>query len=100
MEPEIFKKIVSIKFAINRIENNLIECKKFDNIYDEIEDVIRKGQCYSLKDLAINGDDLKEMGITNGKQIGEFLKFALNIVLEKPEKNNKETLLKALEEKR
>lgn len=100
IEPEIFKKIVSIKFAINRIENNLIECKKFDNIYDEIEDVIRKGQCYSLKDLAINGDDLKEIGITNGKQIGEFLKFALNIVLEKPEKNNKETLLKALEEKR
>lgn len=98
INPELFKKIISIKFAISRIENNLVECKKLDNIYDEIDSVIKKGQCYSLKDLAINGNDLKNLGIKNGKQIGELLKFSLNIVLENPEKNDKDVILKILGE--
>ena len=99
IEPDIFKKIIMIKFAINRIENNLIECKKLDNVYDEIDETVAKKHCYSLKDLAIKGDDLKNIGITNGKDIGKFLKIALNIVLEEPKKNNKEILLKILCEK-
>lgn len=99
ISPDIFKKIINLKFAINRIENNLIECKKLENIYDEIEDTIRKKHCYSLKDLAINGEDLKNLGIKNGKDIGIFLNIALNIVLENPEKNNKEILIKLLKEK-
>lgn len=99
ISPDIFKKIINLKFAINRIENNLIECKKLENIYDEIEDTIRKKHCYSLKDLAINGEDLKKLGIKNGKDIGIFLNIALNIVLENPEKNNKEILIKLLKEK-
>lgn len=98
INPTIFKKIISIKFAISRIENNLVECKKLDNIYDEIDSVIKKGQCYSLKDLAINGNDLKQLGIKNGKQIGELLKFSLSIVLENPEKNDKDVILKILGE--
>lgn len=98
IEPNILKKIIAIKFAINRIENNLIECKKLDNIYDEIEETILKKHCYLLKDLAIKGDDLKNIGITDGKEIGKYLKFALNIVLEEPEKNKKEILLKILGE--
>ena len=98
INPELFKKIISIKFAISRIENNLVECKKLDNIYDEIDSVIKKGQCYSLKDLAINGNDLKNLGIKSGKQIGELLKFYLNIVLENPEKNDKDVILKILGE--
>lgn len=99
IEPEILRKIINIKFVISRVENNLIECKKYDNIYDEIEEVIRKKQCYSLKDLAINGDDLKNIGIEKGQEIGRYLKTALNIVLEYPEKNKKDILLKMLGEK-
>ncbi len=98
IEPDLFKKILEIKFCISLVENDLIQCKKYDNIYDEIDETIRKNHCFSLKTLAITGNDLKEIGIANGKQIGDSLKMALNIVLEQPDKNNKQFLLKYIGE--
>ena len=98
IEPDLFKKILEIKFCISLIENDLIKCKKYDNIFDEIDETIRKNHCFSLKTLAIKGNDLKEIGITDGKKIGDCLKLALNIVLEQPDKNKKDWLLKYIGE--
>lgn len=94
IEPEILKRIISIKFIINLVENNLVKCKMYDNIYDEIDEVIRKNQCYNLKMLDINGEDLKNIGITNGKDIGEYLKKGLEYVLEEPTRNKKDIIIK------
>ncbi|WP_250278061.1 CCA tRNA nucleotidyltransferase [[Clostridium] colinum] len=94
IEPDLFKNILEIKFCTSLIENDLIQCKKYDNIYDEIDETIRKNHCFSLKTLAITGNDLKQIGITDGKKIGDSLKKALNIVLEEPNKNDKDFLLK------
>ena len=93
LDVDLFKKILEIKFSISLIENDLIQCKKYDNIYDEIDETIRKNHCFSLKTLAVTGNDLKEIGITDGKLIGDSLKALLNLVIEKPDKNNKEFLL-------
>ncbi len=98
IEPDLFKKILEIKFCISLIENDLIKCKKYDNIFDEIDETIRKNHCFSLKTLAIKGNDLKQIGITDGKKIGDCLKLALNIVLEQPDKNEKDWLLKYIGE--
>ena len=98
IEPNLFKKILEIKFCISLIENDLIKCKKYDNIFDEIDETIRKNHCFSLKTLAIKGNDLKQIGITDGKKIGDCLKLALNIVLEQPDKNEKDWLLKYIGE--
>ena len=98
IEPDLFKKILEIKFCISLIENDLIKCKKYDNIFDEIDETIRKNHCFSLKTLAIKGNDLKQIGITDGKKIGYCLKLALNIVLEQPDKNKKDWLLKYIGE--
>ena len=98
IEPDLFKKILEIKFCISLIENDLIKCKKYDNIFDEIDETIRKNHCFSLKTLAIKGNDLKQIGITDGKKIGDCLKLALNIVLEQPDKNKKDWLLKYIGE--
>ena len=93
LDVDLFKKILEIKFSISLIENDLVQCKKYDNIYDEIDETIRKNHCFSLKTLAVTGNDLKEIGITDGKLIGDSLKALLNLVIEKPDKNNKEFLL-------
>lgn len=45
-----------------------------------------------IKDLAINGDDLVEIGLS-GKQIGETLTKCLEHVYERPEDNKKDILL-------
>lgn len=73
--------------------------EKIKNL-DDIEAIYRKimeaGQCVSLKDLAVTGADLIEAGMKPGKEIGEKLNQLLDLVLENPEYNQKETLLKYL----
>ena len=51
-------------------------------------------QCTSLKEMAIGGKDLVELGIPAGPLIGEILNSLLWEVLEEPNKNTKEYLLK------
>ncbi|MDE7325772.1 MAG: CCA tRNA nucleotidyltransferase [Lachnospiraceae bacterium] len=60
----------------------------------QIADKIRaKGQCISLKELAVNGSDLICAGIKPGPQVGQRLNELLDYVIEYPEKNNREDLL-------
>lgn len=48
---------------------------------------------YTIRDLAINGEDLIGLGITEGKKIGDCLKQLLEAVLTNPQENQKEILL-------
>lgn len=98
IEPDTFKKILQIKFFISLVEKDLISCKKYDNIFDEIDETLNKNHCFSLKTLDLNGEDLKQIGIKNGKDIGDCLKLALDYVLSYPQNNQKQILLKYIGE--
>ncbi len=50
----------------------------------------------SLKDLAINGKDLIELGCKEGKELGKILKKLLEIIIDRPELNKKKILVKLL----
>lgn len=71
-------------------KEKLGELKKIRCVYDKI---IAAGNCLSVKDLAVNGNDLLELGLKRGPEIGEVLNSLLELVLDEPEKNNKEFLL-------
>lgn len=66
--------------------------KSIDVLKDIYEEIIEEEQCFSLKDLALNGNDLIEMGIKKGKEIGKILNILLEKVMDSPELNNKEDL--------
>ena len=51
-----------------------------------------EGNALSIKELAINGRELKELGVEPGPQMGEILRSLLDAVLEDPELNTKEKL--------
>ena len=76
-------------------EKALEELQELENIYQGILD---RGECVSVKELAVDGKDLIAAGVAQGKQIGEILSDLLEIVLEEPEKNTKETLLSYVKE--
>lgn len=59
----------------------------------ELEKIIENDECYSLKQLAINGDDLIEAGFEQGQIVGVILYILLNTVIEEKVENNKEALL-------
>ena len=58
------------------------------------EEIIRDGDCVSLKDLAVKGRDLLEAGVERGPMVGEILNHLFDLVLLYPEKNDRELLLK------
>lgn len=71
--------------------------KKIENL-EQIEklykEILELKQCVSLKGLAVTGRDLIEAGMEPGPQIGEMLETLLKEVIDDPEKNEKEVLLK------
>lgn len=71
---------------------------KLDVIREVLDEVMAGAQCFSLKDLAINGLDVMELGIPRGKAVGEALEKALEAVLEGRIPNDRESLLNALRE--
>lgn len=59
---------------------------------DTYRQILEKKQCVQKKDLAINGRDLMDMGMQQGRQLGEVLNQLYEAVLEEPELNEKEKL--------
>jgi putative nucleotidyltransferase with HDIG domain len=66
---------------------------------DRVEKILEEKQAFSLKDLAVNGNDLINIGINPGKSIGIILGELLETVLDDPAQNTRETLL-AIADKR
>lgn len=64
----------------------------------EVERIRRERPPMSLKDLAINGSDLIDLGLEAGPTIGRALKTLLEVVIETPAKNTKDALSGILEE--
>ena len=71
--------------------------QKIDNIEYILEEVLQKDECFSLKDLAVNGKDLIEIGYKPGKEIGEVLNNLLDSVISGEYINEKEKLLEIAE---
>jgi len=58
-----------------------------------IDRVVETGEALSLKDLAVNGDDLAALGIPRNREMGALLSELFDTVLEDPSLNTKEKLL-------
>ena len=61
-------------------------------LQERIKLVLAKDRALSIKDLALNGEDLAQLGIPRGPLMGRILKELLEAVLDDPEQNTKETL--------
>lgn len=56
--------------------------------------ILERRECVELKDLAVNGGDLIRAGFRQGRELGAVLNSLLSLVLEEPDKNRKEILLR------
>lgn len=67
--------------------------KNIENVKLLLNEVIEEKQCFNLKNLKINGNELIKLGIEPGKSIGAVLNLLLDKVLENPKLNTKEKLI-------
>lgn len=68
--------------------------EKVDNIEKNLEEILAEKSCFSLKDLTVNGNDVKEvMKLKEGKDIGYWLNEILKRVIDGELENNRDDLV-------
>ena len=65
----------------------------FPEISRIIQEILEEAVCFSIKDLAVNGNDLLELGFAPGPSLGECLTQLLRLVQEDAIPNEKSPLL-------
>ena len=86
----------TVKDAGHKMMPLLLEMRRAKGLKDNKElyqTVIDNGYCTSISELNINGKDLMGAGIPKGALIGSTLERLLELVIEKPELNTRESLL-------
>jgi tRNA nucleotidyltransferase (CCA-adding enzyme) len=90
---------ISWKKALSKYGTDSVECAAMitdwlqgTKYQKEVSSILRSGECFSLKFLAIVGKDLMEHGYS-GPVLGEMLQFLLDYVIEHPENNKRELLI-------
>jgi poly(A) polymerase/tRNA nucleotidyltransferase (CCA-adding enzyme) len=63
------------------------------SLINRVEKVLNENHAFSIKDLAINGNDLIAIGIKPGKSLGIILNELFETVLDDPAENTHNTLL-------
>ncbi|EJO5347270.1 HD domain-containing protein [Clostridium botulinum] len=88
------------ELQIADIKGSAKEYHSFNNVLNlkiKCEKILSEKQPLTIKDLDIDGHDLMNLGIKQGKEIGIMLNKLLDITLENPNLNNKEDLIKIVE---
>ncbi len=100
MGEEIFLLLLEVKNAdvlaqsMYKREEKLQYIQDLKVLYNKVKE---QKECFCLKDLAISGKDLMALGMTPGPGIGVTLETLLSHVIENPEDNQKETLIKMVQ---
>ncbi|WP_288682307.1 CCA tRNA nucleotidyltransferase [uncultured Eubacterium sp.] len=97
---EQFRRLLNVHRADRKAHTDINQqsrLQKIDNIKWCLEEVLQENECFSLKDLAVNGNDLITIGYKPGKEIGEVLNNLLDSVISGEYINEKEKLLEIAE---
>lgn len=93
---DLFPYYLEVQRADVMAQSNYKREEKLENIAEVkicYQEIVEKGECVTLKELAVSGSDLIEAGMKQGKQMGIVLNTLLEMVLEDPSLNTKEKLL-------
>ena len=94
---ELFPQYLEVRMADIMAQSSYERRAKIENIQDMqkiYQEVLSSKDCVSLKQLAVTGRDLMELGMKPGKELGDMLNYLLSIVIDYPEKNDKKELLR------
>ena len=97
-----FRRLLQVKKSDNKAQNLELSSdriKELNEIEALIDEVLQEDECFSLKDLAINGKDVMQiMGIEQGSEVGDWLNKVLEEVIDGKMKNDREELIMWLQE--
>jgi tRNA nucleotidyltransferase (CCA-adding enzyme) len=87
-------------FAINRADalaqnprSGAAKLREIDDLEHDLNQLLANTPCYKLKDLAINGYDIQNLGVKQGPEVGRILHLLLEKVMDGELENERDTLL-------
>ena len=90
------RQLLEIKFADANAQSPEFNQKKIDllnAVAPVINEIMKQQQCFSLKDLAINGKDIIAAGVSEGVKVGVILNHLMDMVIDEQVENDKSKLL-------
>ena len=92
---DVLAEILEIKLADNIATGNISDEleHKFCEIRIMMQDILAQQQCFSLKDLAVDGNDVIACGVAPGPEVGRILEQLLMKVIDGELPNDREVLL-------
>lgn len=92
---DVFFKLILLKRADNLAQNPeyIYRQKYYDRIEMLAHKILEERQCFCMKDLAVNGNDLIDLGISPGPKMGKILDKILDKVISGSLENEKAVLL-------
>ena len=99
---ELFPYYLAVRLADTKAQSSYERRGKLENIIQIRElyrNALRNKECVTLKDLAVTGTDLINLGIAPGKKLGTLLNELLDMVIEDPAWNQKGKLCDYVKER-
>ena len=97
---EISKELIPIWLIVRRCDISAqsmmerdIKLKDIDDFESMFKIIVKRGDCLSIKELALTGKDLMDSGVDPGPGLGRILDLMFEDVLDDPSHNTKEWLL-------
>lgn len=90
-----FKRLLDVKAADILAHNPLTQASRMATnigLGVLLEDILETNQCFTVKDLDINGKDIMSLGVKEGKLVGDILNHLLDCVINETISNNKDEL--------
>lgn len=82
---DTFRRLIHIRFAdieAHSPDTQHSRIEKTNQVKEVFQNVIKKNQCFSIKDMEIDGNDLISIGYQQGKHIGDVLKNLLDRIID------------------
>ena len=99
---ELFPYYLAVRMADAKAQSSYRRREKVENIIEMrrlYQKALLNGECVTLRQLAVSGRDLMELGMRPGREIGSMLSELLEYVIDDPERNKKEILCDYVKEK-
>lgn len=89
------KQLIEVKKADILSHSEKAHGNRLETVYEFasiVDDIIAENECFTIKDLAVNGHDICALGVS-GPMVGRVLKHLLDKVIDETLENDHETLI-------
>lgn len=94
--PEQFARLLKVRLADINAHAKGTQESRLKRVYELgvlFTEIMEQQECFSIKDLAINGRDIIALGVPEGKEVGNLLNTCLSAVITEEIKNDHDTLI-------